>query len=263
MIQVVVPTFNSGGYTRACIDSLKRQDEPFRAWVVNDASYDDTDRIARDAIGGDPRFDYVVNPQNVKSICNIARTLDRMAGLGAAPTDIVCILDGDDYLTRDDALRLVREAYERTGCEASYGTYLTCGGERVGSRDVPQVLRETGDYRKDGWRYNPMRTFQYKVWRHVNQAAYLKMGETFLPDTGDQALFFCILELVGGNACNIQEPLYRVGAVGRSDGASQEECRLHVVGLPPNKRVLNWDGPPSYLIQPPQARHRHVRRGSS
>lgn len=260
MIQVIVPTFNSGGYTRACLESLKAQSVPFMAHVVNDASYDQTDEIARSCIGQDERFTYRVNSQNLKSLWNIANTLDN---LQADPEDIVCLLDGDDYLTRSDALQIVRETYYGTGCEASFGNYVTCDGETIRTRGITQTEREIGHYRIDGWRYNPLRTFKFKVWRHISQNRYLKMGGQFLPDTGDQALFFCVLELVGGNAAYIEEPLYRVGAVGRSDGASQEVCRQHVISLPIQKRVLDWSGPPAYSLvaNKPRAQVRRGRKG--
>lgn len=245
MLQIIVPTFNSSGYTRACLESLKSQDANFRAHVANDASYDDTDAIAKACIDGDERFTYRVNPHNFKSIRNIANVLN---SLDAGPEDIVCILDGDDYLTRTDALRIVEDTYARTGCDASYGSYVTCNDEVITTREITQVMREQGNYRTEGWIYNPIRTFKFKVWRHINQNLYLKMGGSYLPDTGDQALFFCVLELTGGNAAYIREPLYKVGAVGRSDGASQEVCRNHVVGLPLQKRVLDWGGTPAYLM---------------
>lgn len=262
MIHVIVPTFNSGGYTRACLESLKSQSASFLAHVANDASWDQTHDIAMSCIDGDPRFTYRVNPYNFKSIRNIASVLD---GLGADPEDIICILDGDDYLTRPDALQIIRDTYLMTGCDASYGTYVACGGEVIRTRAITQTEREVGHYRIDGWFYNPLRTFKFKVWRHINQNVYLKMGGSFLPDTGDQALFFCVLELTGGNAAYIEEPLYQVGAVGRSDGASQEVCRQHIISLPLQKRVLDWSGPPVYSIRTnrPQAQVRRIRRGKA
>lgn len=243
MIRVIIPTYNSGYYTRACIESLKSQTEDFRAYIVNDASTDNTDAVIKTAINNDGRFDYSINSHNMKSVCNIAAVLNR---IDAGTNDIICILDGDDYLINNDALKIISEAYKTTGCEATYGDYVTCDGQVIRTRAIAQVAREIGNYRSDGWYFNPVRTFQYKIWKHIDQNTYLKMGYDFLKDTGDQALFFCVLELIGGNAHYISEPLYKVGAVGRSDGESQEVCRRHIMGLKPNKRVINWDSIPAY-----------------
>ncbi len=240
MIRVITPTYNACNHTRICLDSLKNQTIDFAAYIIDDASTDNTHQVITESVGDDHRFKCTRNGGNLKSLHNIAMALNNMSA-EADGEDIICILDGDDYLVSNTALATITEAYERTGCEALYGEYITCDGETIRTTPVPQILRETGDYRREGWCYNPIRTFKYKIWRHIDQERYLKNGGAYFPDTGDQALFYCILELTGGNAYYLEGPLYKVGAMGRSDGESQDLYRRHIIALPPNKRVLDWD----------------------
>lgn len=90
LICVILPAYNVGLYIQAAIASLKAQSLPdFEALVIDDGSTDDTAERAQAAIGDDPRFRLIRQP-------NKGLSGARNAGLDAATAPYIAFLDGDD-----------------------------------------------------------------------------------------------------------------------------------------------------------------------
>ena len=100
---VIVAAFNVEPYIADCIESLKRQTyRDFEAIVVDDASTDETLRVARLHAGDDERFLFFEQSENA------GQSAARNVGLLHATGDYVLFLDSDDYY-RDDALQAIAD----------------------------------------------------------------------------------------------------------------------------------------------------------
>ncbi len=89
-ISVIVPVWNVADCVAACIASLRAQDfANFEAIVVDDGSTDDSRAIARAAIGNDPRFTLLTQP-------NRGLSGARNTGLAQAQGNWIAFLDSDD-----------------------------------------------------------------------------------------------------------------------------------------------------------------------
>lgn len=103
-ISVVVPLFNEERFVSDAIVSLKRQTvRNFEVLVVDDASTDDSARVAIRAIGSDPRF------RLIRHLRNSGLSASRNTGLRLAGAPYVTFLDADDILLPDALeIRLAR-----------------------------------------------------------------------------------------------------------------------------------------------------------
>jgi glycosyltransferase involved in cell wall biosynthesis len=108
-ISVIVPVWNVADCVAACIASLRAQDfANFEAIVVDDGSTDDSRAIARAAIGNDPRFTLLTQP-------NRGLSGARNTGLAQAQGNWIAFLDSDDrvapgWLARLHAAVLAHDA---------------------------------------------------------------------------------------------------------------------------------------------------------
>jgi glycosyltransferase involved in cell wall biosynthesis len=108
-ISVIVPVWNVADCVAACIASLRAQDfADFEAIVVDDGSTDDSRAIARAAIGNDPRFTLLTQP-------NRGLSGARNTGLAQAQGNWIAFLDSDDrvapgWLARLHAAVLAHDA---------------------------------------------------------------------------------------------------------------------------------------------------------
>lgn len=127
-ISVIAIFYNSEQYIRKCLDSiLSQKDVDFEVIAVNDASTDSTIDILRE---------YSLQFPNIKIINHSANkgiAEARNSGLENISGDCFYLIDGDDYLTSDMALRSLAENYDDS-VDWVQGSYLKCdeNGSKIG-----------------------------------------------------------------------------------------------------------------------------------
>lgn len=139
----------------------------------------------------------------------LQRTGSRLGGLGnihrcivdnsLAPEDVICILDGDDYLTRPDALEMVSRLYSERDCLLTYGQYSMNGSPghcRAYSRE------EFGRIRQVNYIASHLKTFRFSLYMEAmrqdpNCSRYLDSEGAFFDMAWDIALMTPLMEVAG------------------------------------------------------------------
>lgn len=120
--------------------------------------------------------------------------------------DVICLVDLDDYLNRH-ALQTVKETYDKhPECLATYGSYETPDG-RYGKYNG--YVAETISIRKQPWVTSHLKTFKYKLWKHISTDHLIGDGYKYFQCASDLAIMFQIVELAGyDHIQHIEEPVY-------------------------------------------------------
>ena len=115
LISLVVPVYNVVDYVGDCIASLKAQTlTDFEVIVVNDGSTDGSAEVAHRAIGGDPRFCVIDQP-------NAGLSGARNTGLDHVTAPVIGFVDSDDRVA-PDYLSQMYSVLEDAGAD-----WVSCG----------------------------------------------------------------------------------------------------------------------------------------
>lgn len=107
LISIVVPVYNVAPYIEKCLKSIQAQSfTNFRCIVVNDGSTDNSLALARQAVRGDWRFEFIDKP-------NRGLSSARNAGIDKVSSPYISFLDSDDWMEPD----CLKEAYRQITAE--------------------------------------------------------------------------------------------------------------------------------------------------
>lgn len=192
---VFVITFrNCAPFLARCADSLIRQEcGDWVAYFRDDASSDDGVSL----LPADPR---IVVQRRAERGGGLRNVHEGIVGNSLSPDDVVCWMDGDDYLVGSGALGVVADLYGRTGCLVSYGQYETCQ-TKVGH--CRAYRREDFDnLRSRGFIASHLKTFRYSVYMEAMRQdptceRYLYKDGEFFDMANDVAVMTPLLEIAG------------------------------------------------------------------
>src|SRR5260370_20794341 len=114
MMRIIVNCGPSEEYIGKCLTSVRIQSfANWEAYVNVDPCGDSTFQQAVLAREGDRRIHIHQNTQRQYSMMNLIRAIGRSQ---AQPDDMIVVLDGDDWFATPDALRIIHDTYENSGC---------------------------------------------------------------------------------------------------------------------------------------------------
>src|SRR4051812_44426277 len=109
MLKVIINCGLCEEFIGRCLDSVRRQTfTDWEALVTVDRSGDSTFERAVEARGGDERIAITRNEVRLFTMRNVVLGIERS---GAAPEDVIVILDGDDWLIDDRAFEIIAGTY--------------------------------------------------------------------------------------------------------------------------------------------------------
>lgn len=206
---VIIPYRNARNYLPECLNSLLNQ--TYTNWLAICAD-DDSDDGSSEVIPEDPRFIKRRNARRLGALENIYRAIVE-SGLEYDDNDVICFLDGDDYLLTPNALETVAQIYrQKPHCLLTYGQYVTSSGE-VGTAK-PYTWREFPSIRQKSFRLRHFRTFRYKLYKEFlrqdpNVEAYRDRDGQFFASAYDVAIMLPLAEIAGyPNVCFNEKPIY-------------------------------------------------------
>ena len=209
LVSVIIPNYNGAAYVRDAIRSVQEQTfSCFEAFIIDDASLDDSISIIEDSIKGDERFHLV----RLKGNSGAARC--RNAGIERSRGRFIAFLDADDLWLRsklETQINIMRDKGVAISCSAA--NVINERGEKIGVRIPPEKITYSILLKR-----TPMVT---------STVVYdtEKVGRLLMPDIvrrQDLALWLKVIRL-GGDAFGITESL---------------ACyRVHGASLSRNKRV--------------------------
>ena len=206
--KIVVPFYNVEKWISKCITSLKQQNyKNFECYLIDDISTDNTVETIRRLIKNDDRFKLIKNKKKHYALANIYKTLDKSKN---HDDDIIILLDGDDWLASSYTLDILANTYNEKKCLMTYGSYVynPSGVRGVEPSKYSDEVIENNLFRKDSWRASHLRSFKYKVWKHLKQEDLKDKEGKFFEMAYDQAIMLPLLELSGPKAEYISDTLY-------------------------------------------------------
>lgn len=191
---VIVPYHNAAKFLPECVASLSSQsNKGWRAVFSDDASTDGGSSL----VPSDPRFSVRVNGERLTALANIHEAI-----LSAGPDDdeVVCILDGDDFLTRPDALDIVAALYSNPDTMLTYGQYVWPNGMAGHCR--PYTREAYAALRTGGYWASHLRTFKFGLYREMMRqdpglTCYRDDSGDFFRTCYDIAIMTPLMEIAG------------------------------------------------------------------
>jgi glycosyltransferase involved in cell wall biosynthesis len=226
----VVPFRNCRPFLRECAESLLSQNH--RDWVAffrDDMSEDG----GREEIPEDSRIFHQVTERRLGGLGNVHHGI---VDNGLRAEDVVCILDGDDYLTRPDAMDTVARIYSERDCLLSYGQYSMNGSTghcRAYSKREFDMIREID------FIASHLKTFRYSLYMEAMRqdpscSRYLDSEGAFFDMAWDIALMTPLMEVAGFDRVAFNPEAiyhYRLHSMNEHQVSSSRQRRLAAEAL--------------------------------
>lgn len=191
-VNVIIPARNAKFFLPLTLLSLSQQ--TFTDWcavIINDASTDQTSQVALRTINqlGLRQKVYLVNQPRRRYV--LANTVWALTNLIIRPQTIVCVLDGDDWLIRSDALAMIAKKHKRY--DVVWTKHLRSDGTPGISRRLPKEAKP----RQHRWVSSHFRTFKRYLFTPIKLADLKDNHGRYYRAAADLALMFPVLELAG------------------------------------------------------------------
>jgi len=220
-LRVFSASYNSHKFSVNCIESVARQTVvPHEHFYIDDCSKDDTvDHIKENS----ERLFSLIDNRDYKASIKIRGNKEgvyqkyKLLNLyeyvtECEPDDIICILDGDDWLSSEDALEKVLKAYEDPSIKYAYTNWLFSHNGEIGiSKHIPS--NNWNPY-ENPWVTSAMSTFKVSEFLKIPIANFLRWDYKWFRMGCDQAYILPILYQLWKENGNydavkfIDEPLY-------------------------------------------------------
>lgn len=201
----IIPFRNVKNYIEQCAMTIKGQN--YKNWIAifcDDESNDGT----TDKIPHDSRFKVRKNKNRITALPNIHYGIVES---DLQDEDVICLLDGDDFLIRPDALDVINKLYQDDTL-LTYGQYVWPNGA-IG-HCTPYTEESFKTLRTGGYWASHLRTFKYKLYKELmNQdpelSCYKDNSGNFYTITYDVAIMTPLMEIAGFNKIKFNpEPVY-------------------------------------------------------
>lgn len=111
------------------------------------------------------------------------------------PADIVCRLDGDDWLCDTDALSIINHRYSTLNC----GALWTKHRWSFSNHNISAPLPKNADPYKHPWVSSHFKTFRKSLIEGVNEENFKGAEGEYFKRIGDQAIYLPVLYNAAGN----------------------------------------------------------------
>ena len=174
---------------------------------TNDFSKDKTDKLFNEIVKDyniTGKVKYILNNTNKKqSYCKFN------SYKYCKDDDIVIILDGDDWLSRNDVLSLLTNSYLKENCLALYTGYKIFIDNKidklVNGSDYPIEIKKSGEYRKyPSWKFTHIKTGYSNLFKNI-PINYLKYENKWLDRCTDLAEYYSICEMAKEKVFHLNE----------------------------------------------------------
>jgi autotransporter strand-loop-strand O-heptosyltransferase len=185
---------NAEDYIAKCVNSIKCQSyKNFHCYIVDDCSDDDSIRKALRVINGDNRFSVISNETRHYLAYNYHNILNRSE---IKDSDVIVIVDGDDYLPDSNVFHRVREAYADGNTLLTYGSFKQIRDGNI----IDGWAKEKKSFqniRNEMWSTTHLRTFKAFLFRLIKEEDLKDDDGNFFESCIDTATMFPMLEMAG------------------------------------------------------------------
>tara|TARA_R110000824_G_scaffold60853_5_gene162338 strand:+ start:4125 stop:4847 length:723 start_codon:yes stop_codon:yes gene_type:complete len=191
----IMPAYNAQETISRAIMSVWFQTHPnWKIIIRDDMSSDktlDVVDLMRKQLGlGDDRISVTSNTEKMWEIRNIVEGLEECEA-----NDIVCRLDGDDWLCDSDALTIIDQKYRSTGCNVLWTSHRWSFTNQNISGPLP---RNVNPY-KHPWVSSHLKTFRKSLIESVKDENFRGEDGEYFKRIGDQTIYLPVLHQSAGN----------------------------------------------------------------
>ena len=201
----IIPFRNVKDYIKQCADSLIKQKN--QNWIAIFCDDESTDNSI-DYIPKDDRFTVRRNEKRMTALPNIHYGIVES---NLNDEDIICIVDGDDFLFREDAIDVINKLYQDDTL-LTYGQYIHSNGQIGHCMSLTNEM--FSNLRNIGFWTSHMRTYKYKLYKEIlkqdpNLNCYRDSNGDFYKSSCDVATMIPLVEIAGFNRIKFNpEPIY-------------------------------------------------------
>lgn len=201
----IIPFRNIKDYIKQCADSLILQN--YKNWIAifcDDASDDNS-------VSNIPKDDRFVIRRNKERLTALPNIHNAIMESNLNNEDIICILDGDDFLLRRDSIDIINKLYNDNTL-LTYGQYAHSNGIVGHCRSLTEEMFK--NIRNIGFWTSHMRTYKYKLYKEIinqdpNLNCFKGKDGNFYKSSCDVATMLPLLEMAGFNRIKFNpEPIY-------------------------------------------------------
>ena len=191
----IVPAYNAAETISRCILSVWFQTHTnWKIIIRDDMSTDNTPKIIdtmKTQLGlGDDRISLTVNTEKHWEIKNIVESLKECDS-----SDIVCRLDGDDWLCDCDALSIINHRYNQLKVD----TLWTAHRWSYSNHNISAPLPKDADPYKHPWVSSHLKTFRKSLIEDVKDENFRGEDGEYFKRIGDQTIYLPVLHQSAGN----------------------------------------------------------------
>ena len=190
----IVPAYNAKNTIQRTLLSVWSQTYTnWRIIIRDDVSTDETTESVEafsKAFGFRDRVSIKKNEEKKWEVGNILDMLQE-----CERDDIICRLDGDDWLCDSDALTIIDYKYRETGCSALWTKHRWSFSDRNISGPLP---RDADPYTHP-WVSSHLKTFRKELVDSVPDSNFRGSDGQYFRRIGDQAVYLPVLHQAAGN----------------------------------------------------------------
>ena len=239
-IVVVSPFWNAEKYIKNNILSVAQQDyDNYKHILIDDNSTDNSYNIAVETVKSLPlhiqnKFKIIKNDENRGAIFNQLNNIDTETN----SSDIVMLLDGDDWLVNNNTIFHYYNNLYSNGYEFTYGSmWSVVDNIPLISQDYPQYVKDNRTYRnyKFNWGipYTHLRTCLAKHFYELEISSFVDENGKWMKSGADNPLFYELIEQIDPDkiycnkeiVCNYNDanPLndYKINATDQTKNANK------------------------------------------
>jgi len=185
----IIPSYNAEKTIARCIFSVWFQTyENWKIILTDDMSTDSTSDVVLNMKSmlnlSDDKLVLIKNTEKKWEVRNIIDSLKMCDS-----NDIICRLDGDDWLSDSDALSIINRRYWETGCHVLWTSHRWDFSNINISRDLPM----NEDPYKFPWVSSHFKTFRKKMIDGVKDENFRGEDGEYFKRIGDQAIYLPVL----------------------------------------------------------------------
>ena len=208
---IVTASYNNIDFVGKYLDSIFSQKcnekkFAFRVVYYDDASTDGTDKAIKaykEKFKLGDKFCIIRNSEKLGPHANIYNAVH-----SCDDDEIVLIVDGDDWLARNDVLEVLYKVYSDPDVWMTYGQYKTYPKGDIGiCEELPSMIIKEKKIRTYKWVTSHLRTFYAWLYKCIKIEDIMFEGK-FVPVCGDKAIMYPMLEMAGIHSRFISEILY-------------------------------------------------------
>lgn len=196
MFRIVVVGWKAEAYVTRCLGSLLSQSvTDWTACVVIDPSDDRTVGLA-EVYANDPRIRIIANEKQMYALSNIILSINEQH---PADDDIIATIDLDDWASGPTTLEIVKRYYDRNPeIMLTHGSWVSYPNPESPTNNGPYSADDWAKgIRRVDWRGTHLRTFKYRLWKHVKDEDLRGPDGEYFRVAWDLGMIFPMMEVCG------------------------------------------------------------------